>query len=633
MSARAYPAGRSYRLNVALALGLLLVVLAGFRVHHIDIDAPSTVVRGYTGQAHYRDEVAKAHEARNKAIWDQWSLSDYDDYGFWRAQSPSWVYGEMYWFRAFGVGLVQARMFVIVQTMIALVLLAWLVLIRHGFVAALAAVALLGFNWSYLVYSRLALMEGALICWLLVATAMLSQLERQGARAWLWSMLATLAMLVACTIKQTGLLLVPAFSVALVLLGLRAAGTVAGLDDADARWLERVRVRLRLPQARAALVAVGVLAVVLALLVFNPEYQQRLAFNAEHFTVAREQSIWARAAATLVRGLFSFRLQLMFNRLAPIILWLATLELVRVTILAIRARRARKRGEPAPAARRTLEQQPDLLDWWMLAWAIFALLANLASPHRAIRFQLVILPPAAWLAGAVVGRIWSHAWSRPRLQKWVRGGLVVLATLGVGITSQRYVQWMRSSEPSAAHMGEQLEALLGEREAVVIGEFAAQAVFETRYKHFYVRPDQFNFSRETLLALGITHVVVQDLSDDWVYGLLEDEVPELLVGMRKLGQLSFRGRSLGVWELADEARRTELTQWLQAEREREQWATSRDAREQRQYEARRERDQARLQQCLPEPLAPEPKPPMTMLRPAAKPRANPSARSGTRPPK
>ena len=508
--------GRPRRVEVLL-LGVLLIALALLRLDKIDLDAPENVVRGYSGQAHFRDEVAKAHEARNKALWDQWSLSEHDDYGFWRAQSPSWVWGEYYWFRAFGVGLLQARLFVIVQTIIALGLLAWLVLVRHGFPAAVAAVGLLGLNWAYLIYSRLALMEGALICWLLVVTAMLSQVERHPTRAGLWSMLATMAMLVACTIKQTGLLLVPAFSLTLIALGLRAAGSVAGLNDGAAPWTARLRTRLCLPQARLALVAVTTLALALALLVFNPDYQERLAFNAAHFTEAREESVWVRAGTTLIRGLFGIRLQLMFVRLAPIMLWLATLELVRISIGLIRAGRARKRGESPPNARSgALSEPADWIDGWMLAWAIFALLANLASPHRAIRFQLVLLPPVAWLAGAVVGRIWRQGWSKSGLRAWARGCLVALAGLGTLSTGLRYANWTQSSDASAAKIGEQLVALIGERDAVVIGEFAAQAVFETHYRHFYVRPDQFNFSPETLRALQITHIVVEDPRHDRV---------------------------------------------------------------------------------------------------------------------
>ncbi|WP_106088267.1 hypothetical protein [Enhygromyxa salina] len=618
---RRAPSRRAWLVLLGLLLGFSLL-----RVWKLELDPPLSVVRGYSGQAHFRDEAAKAHEARNMAKWEQWSLSPVDEYGFWRAQSPAWVWGECLWFRQFGVGLAQARAFVVVQSIVALALLMWLALVRHGLPSAIATGLLLGLNWAYLVYSRLALMEGALICWLLVATVGLSQLERRPEQAGRWSMFAVFAMLVACTIKQTGLLLVPAFAIALTLLGLRAAAVVGGLRDPDARWQDRLKARLRTREAKVTLIAVATLALALALLVLRPEYQQRLAFNAVHFTAAYEQSVWQRAVATLVRGFFSMRLQLMFMLLAPVILWLATLELVRVVILAWKTRRARKRGEvvaPTPSSA-GLDAPADAIDLWMLAWAIFALLANLASPHRAIRFQLVLLPPAAWLAGAMIGRAWLHSWPTPRWGRAVRVGLVWIALLGTSLTAMRFVGWMRDGEASAAWIGEDLRALIGDSEAVVVGEFAAQAAFETDYRHFYVRPNQFNFRPEILYQLGITHLVVAG-DDDFVEELMQDQVPEMLVARRKLGHVVFRQRQLDVWELATPERRAEYQAWDDERREREKVERlaqrQRKARERRTHEAARKRQERRDAMCVPDELIERAEEPMTPVPAAVEPRA------------
>jgi hypothetical protein len=636
--------GRAASRRAWLVLAGLLLAFSLLRVWKLDFDPPMSVVRGYSGQAHYRDEAAKAHEARNMAKWEQWSLSEVDEYGFWRAQSPSWVWGEYLWFRGFGVGLVQARAFVVVQSIVALALLMWLAMIRHGLPAAVATGLLLGLNWAYLVFTRLALMEGALICWLLVATVGLSELERRPKQAGRWAMFAVLAMLVACTIKQTGLLLVPAFAITLALLGLRAAGVAGGLDDRGAAWRERLRARLRRREARVTLVAVATLGLVLAMLVFSPEYQQRLAFNAVHFTAAYEQSVLQRAAQTLMRGFFSSRLQLMFMLLAPLIMWLATVELVRVLILVGRRWRARRRGEPraelprvversGPRSRGRLDGAVDAIDLWMLAWAIFALLANLASPHRAVRFQLVMLPPAAWLAGVLIGRAWLHQWPSPRLGRAVRLGLICIALLGTSLTAMRFGRWMRDGEASAASIGDELQALIGDREAVVVGEFAAQAVFETNYRHFYVRPNQFNFTPEILHALGITHMVITG-DEDFVEELMQDEVPELLVGRRKLGEVGYRRRELVVWELAGVERRAELEAWEVAKHEREVGerlaVRQRAARERRAVEAKRGRIQRRERMCVPDAWVEGEDEAMTIV-PVAR-EAQARARPGSRPP-
>lgn len=582
-------------------LGAVLLVLSLLRVWHLEVDPPHQIVWGYGDEAHFRDEPAKAHEARNMAKWGTWSLSELDEYGFWRAQSPSWVWGEYLWFRAFGVGVVEARLFVVVHSIVALALMMWLALIRRGLPAAVAAGLLLGTNWAYLVFSRLALMEGALICWLLVASVGLSQLDRRPEQAGRWAALACVGMWVACTIKQTGLLLIPAFSVTLVLLGLRAGGRVAGLDDAGVPWRERLLARIGSREAKLTLLALSVLGLALAMLVFNPEYQERLAFNAVHFTAAREESVFVRAARTLLRGLFGLRMQLLFMVLAPLMLWLATVDLARIVYLGARDLRARRRREAAPARHASLEGRPDAIDWWMLAWAVFALLANLASPHRAVRFTLVLIPPAAWLAAVLVGRAWLHAWPSATWTRAVRAGLLTLALLGGSLTALRWVDWMRHASATAAWIGEDLTAAIGEREAVVVGEFAAQAVFETDYQHFYVRPNQFNYSPEVIAGLGITHMVVAG-EEDFVESHMQDEVPELLVGRRKLGVVWFRGRELQVWELASAERRAELERWQADKTAREQAERQREEREQQRELAKRKRLERQAGQCLPDPL-------------------------------
>lgn len=620
---------------------VLLALLGGLtflRCWKLEVDPPQWVAWGYTGQAHYRDEAAKAHEARNKAKWGEWSLSEYDEYAFWRAQSPAWVHGEAKWFELFGVGVLQARMFVVAHTVLALALLMWLALVRHGLPAALASGLLLGLNWPYLVYSRLALMEGALLSWLLVVTAMLSQLQRQPRRTALWAMLATAAMLVACTIKQTALLVVPAFCVTLTLLGLWAAGQVAGLDDAEQPWHRRLLARLRRREAQAALVAVATLALALAMLIFSPEYQERLAFNAEHFTVAREGSVFSRALETFIRGLVSLRIQLMFTHLAPFMLWLATLELARLIYLENRRQRAALRDEPEPPRVGALEGRADPIDLWMFAWAIFGLLANLASPHRAIRFQLIMLPPAAYLGAVLVARIWRHEWPSRALAWGVRAGLGVIVLLGSYSTLRSFHSWTSSRKPTFVWVADELEALIGEREAVVVGEFAAQAVFETDYRHFYVRPDQFNFTPEILRGLGITHVLVDATEEDFVWELLEDEAPELLAGRTRLGYVHFRRRKLELWELADEERRTYMKNYAIAQIKKRERERKREARKKREAKAAHKKLQRRERACLPpdwEPPEPDDGPytPIAQFRPRELDKRGRRAKPTPRPPR
>jgi hypothetical protein len=526
---------------VWLAALLVLGSLMTLRVVRLDLDPPDVVLPHYVDQAHFRDEVAKAHEARNMARFDRWQLSEVDGYGFWRLQSPYWVYAEAAWFRVFGVDLITARAFVLAHVLLGLALLFWLAWVRHGMVAAIATTLLLGGNWAYLVFSRLALMEAVVISWLLVASAGLAQLERRPEQAGRWIAVAVLGLVLACLTKQTALLVIPAFVAILGWLSLRAAGP----GSLGQRMFRRAPI--------LALLGVALMIGVLASLLLDPEYQQRLAFNAKHFTSAekRDDSVIGNAAIALLYGVGGRRMQLMFMVLAPLPLWMATLELGRLAVLAWQQRRGLGRPREAVSAEaRDLHGGPTILDLWMLAWALLALVANLATPHRAIRFQLVLIPPAAWLGGLLFARAWVHAWPSVRWRRAVRVGLLALL-LGSGlVTLVRFGLWLRDGESTANELAEPLATMIGDRHAVVVGEFAAQAVFATDYWHFYVRPGQFNDSREVIRELGITHVIAVTESDgDFVEELLLRRAPKLLAGRRKLGTLQFREHELIVWEL------------------------------------------------------------------------------------
>jgi 4-amino-4-deoxy-L-arabinose transferase-like glycosyltransferase len=486
---------------VWLAALLVLGGLFALRVIRPGLDAPAVVLEGFADEAHFRDEAAKAHEARNMARFGRWQLADADEYGFWRRQSPYWVYGEATWFRIFGTDVVSARAFVLVHVAMSLALLFWLALRHRGLPAAIASTTLLGASWAYLVYSRLALMEAVVIAWLVVATAGIAGIERRPEHAGRWIFVAVAGVLLACATKQTGLLVLPAFVPVLLVASRRHA-------------------------PRRALLGVGVLIVVVAIGLLDPEYQRRLAFNARHFTdTVGDDAVLDNATRAFGSGLFGSQILLMFTVVAPLPLVLATLEIVRTCVPRWRDR-------------------VTLVDAWMIGWLVLALVANLASPHRAVRFQLVLIPPAAWLGGVFFARAWSIV---PR-RLLIRAGLVAALATSVAITLTRFASWVVDGRETSTELAEPLKRMIGDRHAVVVGELAAQAVFATDYWHFYVRPGQFNDDRDTILALGITHLVSRG-RDDFVERTLRRRTPELLEGRTRLGTLRFREHDLTVWAL------------------------------------------------------------------------------------
>ena len=122
-----------------LLAGILLALSAGARIYRLEADPPREIVRGYQTHTHFRDEPAKAHEARNRALFGRWRLGDVDQYGLWARPSPVWAYGQYLWFSLFGVSWASARLYVVAYAVGGLTLLYGLVATHYGLLAAAAA--------------------------------------------------------------------------------------------------------------------------------------------------------------------------------------------------------------------------------------------------------------------------------------------------------------------------------------------------------------------------------------------------------------------------------------------------------------------------------------------------------------
>ncbi len=500
-----------------VVVGLLLVP----RLVGIERDAPTHVVTHYQDESVFRDEVAKAHEARNMARFGQWGASGVDGYHFWRRQSPYWVYAETTWFRIFGVSYIAARAFVLAHVLPSLVVFGWMLWVRAGFAAAIAGSLLLGTNWAYLIFSRLALMEAVVIAWLTIASCGMLQLERGKRFSPLWTGVAVLGALAACMTKQTGLLLMPAFVAHMVWLARKKSG--------------RAKYHIILSLVVFAAILIG--------FVLLPGYEERLTFNAKHYTRAQGDAIRvvAQSTHTVLRGITGNRLWLLIFVFAPLPTLLAIPELARnAREWWRRCRRERHNVTP------TQDWRFAVFDTWMIAWAVSATLAILASPHRAVRFALIFVPPVACLGGVFFARLWSRRWKRRTSARTVLVAAGVVATM---TTVVRFSRWQRSASATTVELGPALINMIGHQDAMVVGEFAAQAVFETPYRHVYVRPGEFNDDPSTVEQLGVTHFVFVEDRTDFVERHLRRMRLPAYRDRKKLGTLRFREYTLGVWEV------------------------------------------------------------------------------------
>jgi hypothetical protein len=530
------------RRRALLLAGLLLALSAGARIYRLEADPPREIVRGYQTHTHFRDEPAKAHEARNRALFGRWRLGDVDQYGLWARPSPVWAYGQYLWFSLFGVSWASARLYVVAYAVAGLALLYGLVATHYGLLAAAAATILLSFNFAYLEYTRLGLMEAAVIFWVLAATCALAAARRHARhRRWLVPV-AGLGLVAACLAKPTGLAFVPL--VAGAMLNVASAPPAGG--PARREW---GRSLVRTAEGRIALGTLGAVVLALAANLADPAYSEPIAFQVrEHVTRPMHASLVFALGRGIVASLTGPKIPAMLAYLAPVAWGLALAEIGRAALAARRGAGPDAPRTGAPVDVLALRAAPDPLARYMMGWLASIVALNLLTSKHLVHVQLMLLPAVAFLGGLFAARLW-HAAAGPQARRpWLHRGVVVLAA-GVFLTYHgiRYSVWTAHAGFTFRDSSRTLTRLIGPREAVVVGEYAAHATLATPYRHYYIRPGQFNDAASTLRALGITHLVTHD--GDMAAEALRRNAPELLAGARPIGQLDFYGIRLTVYEL------------------------------------------------------------------------------------
>lgn len=145
----------------AASLLCILAVAALLRGLFPAADPPTNPTSGIV----WHDEGAWVHNARNKALFGAWSLDAWNPMYI----APVFTGLEYLSFRAFGVGVRQARVIPEVLGFLSVLLLALGVRRIAGPVAGLIAAALLATNYPYLMWNRAALMEGPMVAFLVAS--------------------------------------------------------------------------------------------------------------------------------------------------------------------------------------------------------------------------------------------------------------------------------------------------------------------------------------------------------------------------------------------------------------------------------------------------------------------------------
>jgi hypothetical protein len=498
-------APRSFRLLFALTL--LFIVL---RCWMLTADAPLSVF-GRDARELFAEPPAKSHEARNWAMFGAFKVSPVDDYQFWRAQSPAWVYPLAGFFRVFGTDYPQLRIF---STLYAALGFALMLAIAARFMrtSTWCFIGLaLALDPLYFHTSRVGFIEPAVGTWVTLAVFALLLAERDLR----WFVLAVVASTLAVFTKQAGLFVAPLIAFSAIHLGVRAARTSA-----------QERRKLWLVLAAALLVAaIGLIYIA------SSDYLRALAYNYKHVLLGAQAPAQNRyrGVSSLLFRLYDPERYTHFIGAMPITGVLAALTLLYFVVRAVRARR-----------------WPEYAEVIVFGWFVCSLIAMEVIAKSQLRFWTIVIPAAAVVAG--IGIDWARDLLHVRRASLAPLPLAVPLVALLVLAAYGHIKYARAAVYTVRDGAALIQQQIGDRDATIVGFPSPGIVLGTPYKNFYVRGG-FNQTRDQLQALGITHFLFRRDGRDRTREIVEHEFPDFMSTLRPELALEVRTEPLQLFEV------------------------------------------------------------------------------------
>jgi 4-amino-4-deoxy-L-arabinose transferase-like glycosyltransferase len=233
-------------------MALIFVIAAGLRVVYPAADPPWRSTVGIV----WHDEGAWVHNARNKALFGEWTLDAWNPMYI----APVFTGLEYASFKVFGVGVRQARLVSELTGFVSVLLLAWGIGRMGGRIAATCAAALLATNYVYVMYDRAATMEASMVAFMVAAWYF--YVRAQARAAWGWA--AGACALLAFFTKASAAFFVAALACEAVIAWLDLTG---GAPEPSRR------------AGRSTLLALGVCGVLVLVLFVVPHWTDYQFYN------------------------------------------------------------------------------------------------------------------------------------------------------------------------------------------------------------------------------------------------------------------------------------------------------------------------------------------------------------------
>jgi hypothetical protein len=495
----------------SLLIAALTFLFVALRCLQLDADPPSSI-NGRESRELYAEPPAKSHEARNFALFGAFQLSRADDYQFWRAQSPAWVYPLAGFFHVFGTDYPQLRIF---STLYAALGFALLLAIAHQVSSGGAFVFVglaLAIDAVYFHTARVGFIEPAVGTWVTLAALALLHAERNLR----WLIVAHVAFVFAFFSKQAAVYALPFIAFASgyrLLLAFQASN-----EDRK--------------QAKLVIAAAVLLLVLSGLYIATSDYVRAVLHNVNHVILGSDAPPrnQYRGLKTLLFRLRDRERYAHFFSSIPVSGPIAVATLLAYGVQAVRTRR-----------------WPSYRAFVLLGWFASALFAMEVLAKSALRFWTIAVPPAALVAGLGLER--AREWMRERGTVWTAQRALIALPLAAAMAWSAYGNFvsLRRPEYTVRDGAARLQQEIGARDATVVGFPSPGIVLGTPYKNFYVR-GQFNAERAQILQLGITHLLLRD-GKDATEDILQREFPSLMKKLQPRAELQVRGESLKLFDV------------------------------------------------------------------------------------
>jgi 4-amino-4-deoxy-L-arabinose transferase-like glycosyltransferase len=509
---------RGFLLAVLLACALALLLRAAFQ----PADPPSHATVGIT----WHDEGVWAHNARNKALFGAWTTDG------WNPMYVSPVFTGLEWlaFKAFGVGLSQARLPSILLSTLSILGLALGVRAVGTRLAGAAAAWLAATSYVYVMYGRVALLEATMVGLLVASWCCYALSRRRPALGILAGILAVAAFFA----KASAVF----FLVALGVDGCWAIASALRRRRGTGQGIAAARLD---PEARSAAFTLAAMAAatVLALVVFVvPNWTEYLFYNVRLYGSRRSAAgigvILDRASwLPIIHDFFTRMMVLTWVSLAGVVaaafdwprraagervlwLWLilGAAELILQdtgnerrfvflipamaaigALVIARDFRLLPGTLVTPGVRRAWMAMPLVAYALYVAWGTVARLPFLYETRPGVRLAAAL----AIISTAGIGLGWGRGVGRFLTRPWGPGGAVLLLALMVAGDLAQFAQW------AATRSYKNVEASRALRDKLpwgtpVLGKLANGLSLENGIRPLYIGQGFGNYANAAMRA-------------------------------------------------------------------------------------------------------------------------------------